>query len=52
MSIQSRFLKNTKVNQPKIEMQDKKNPPKNEKKIEREREREVIFLCGNWESYV
>ena len=40
MSIQSRFLKNTKVNQPKIEMQDKKNPPKNEKKIERKRDRE------------
>ena len=40
MSIQSRFLKNTKVNQPKIEMQDKKIHQKKKKKIERERERE------------
>ena len=32
-------------------MQEKKIPPKNEKKLrERERERET-FLCGNWESY-
>ena len=29
---------NTKINQPKVEMQEKKIPPKNDKKWERERE--------------
>jgi len=28
-STQSRILKNTKINQRKVEMQDKRNPPKN-----------------------
>ena len=29
ISTQSRILKNTKINQHKVEMQDKRNPPKN-----------------------
>ena len=33
---------NTKINQPKVEMQEKKISPKNDKKM---RERERAFLC-------
>ena len=43
----------TNIHQSKVEIQGKKSPTKNEKKIERERERENLFcmgkICIEWE---
>ena len=48
ISTQSKILKNKKINQHKVEMQDKRNPPKNVflKNFEREteRRREITFF--------
>ena len=42
-SIQSRVPNNTKIHQPIVEMQEKKNPKKGRRKNLRERRREITF---------
>ena len=51
-SIQSRILKNTKIYQPKVEIQkkEKKNPPKKREKKKKRRKRVINFFV--WGKYV